>query len=144
MPNATKLRETVDVIDQNRHRWNQSRWATGAVNPNATTWQECGTAFCIAGWRCVLDGLRPAVAEMPNWADSPVAASGSFYRLDNPHGRIWPSRHARQEFELNCHEADALFYFETTDIEALRQRVEEIIAGEWSQCDDDCDCGLLE
>lgn len=58
------------------------------------------------------------------------------------HGEYFPTGvHESMIARAHVH---AVLAFETTDIEALRQRVEEIIAGEWSQCDDDCDCGLLE
>ena len=130
MANVEKIRETIAVIKQNLPRWKQDRWAQGIVNPDAATWQECGTAFCAAGWRCVLDGLRP----VPN-ADS--HATSMFV---NPatgatvHPLVW----ATHSLELTVDQAAALFAASShiTDVADLEWIAEAIIDGhEFDECE---------
>lgn len=47
-PNLPLLRRVLKQIDAEPKRWNQLYWATETPN--------CGTAFCIGGWACELDG----------------------------------------------------------------------------------------
>jgi hypothetical protein len=140
MANAVKLRETVAVIRQNLHRWRQEGYASGKVNPDAKDWTECGTSFCLAGWRCVMDGLRPltigiidplCVDEYPEDADD--AGFGFYDPADPTKDCIAPYFHAMCSFELNDEQASYLFLCMTHDIDAFEARVERVIAGYLSE-----------
>jgi hypothetical protein len=140
MANAVKLRETVAVIRQNQHRWLQASYASGKVNPDAKDWTECSTSFCLAGWRCVMDGLQPltigiidplCVDEDP--ADADDATFGFYDPADPTKDLIAPYYHAMNSFELTEEQANYLFLYMTLDIDAFEARVEEVIAGHLSE-----------
>ena len=134
MANAVKLRETIAVIRENQNRWGQTSYADGVVNPNATTWQECDTSFCLGGWRCVLDGLRPRYYAMDfDDEDDPESfyAFDGFYDPADPQRKyITPYDHAMVSFGLTERQADFLFLCMTRDLAVLEDRVERVIAGE--------------
>ena len=129
MANAARLREAIRVIRENPHRWNQSDYADGEVNVEATSWQECGTTFCLGGWGAVLNGYRP-VCTMG-------FATGLFYDPKNPHVFV-DGEHAGQDaFDLTYEEANYLFYYMTDSIDSLEEAVEQVIAGNAPSCDFD-------
>jgi hypothetical protein len=140
MANAVKLRETVAVIRQNLHRWRQWDYASGRVNPDAKDWTECGTSFCLAGWRCAMDGLRPmtnGIIDPQTWNEYPDevddATFGFYDPADPDKDLIAPYYHAMDSFELNDEQAMYLFLYMTHDIDAFEARVEEVIAGHLSE-----------
>lgn len=74
MTNIDLLTRTNDHIRKYEHLWNQGCYAEGVALPSTTLgahrlgvlWEAteadlragdvCGTAFCFAGWACLLDG----------------------------------------------------------------------------------------
>lgn len=57
--NATKLNKNLLFITENEEQWKQETWAEtkpldGDTPPKAG---ECGTAFCLAGWAVVNEGI---------------------------------------------------------------------------------------
>lgn len=121
MANAEKLWESFDDILAHRELWNQEYYIAGRVNRNAAHWAECGTTQCIAGFRCLRDGVRLEV-------DSRGRAEGFI----DEHGRyLSPSDHAALEFELNGCERMVLFENMTTDLGELKECIQEIIDGKY-------------
>lgn len=122
MPNATKIRETLAVARANLPRLKMATWADGHVDPNARSWEDCGATFCLAGWRCALDGLRPQVGKDGN-------ATGQFITSD---GRVQnPDTWAMESMGLTYRQGFALFNLtaDIRDIDALDWVAEQIIAG---------------
>lgn len=116
MANAEKLWESFDDILAHREQWNQRHYIAGDYNPDAKSIGECGTTQCIAGFRCLRDGLRPLYGTV----------------FVTPDGRGVPAwQHAKEEFELTIGEAYLLFEFLTDDLADFKHRIEEIIAGKW-------------
>lgn len=56
MPNLPLLRKVLDHIDAHPDEWNQGAW----IQRTATS--SCGTAACIAGWACLINGDQPDFA----------------------------------------------------------------------------------
>jgi hypothetical protein len=140
MANAEKLRETVAVIRQNLTRWDQDDYAKGTVNPAAEDWTECGTTYCLFGWRCVLDGLRPIHdVETDDYGVEHIVAIGGFYDPTRPlayDNYISPQQYGRKVFDLTYHEARMLSMYFTDDIDAFEARVESVIVGDVIEDDD--------
>lgn len=109
MANAEKLEETIDAIRQDPASWNQQRF----VSP-------CGTTFCLAGQRGILDGLNIV---------RPIGYSGRAFADDNG-DLVDIAEWARQSFELTPAEAEYLFYYFTNDIDDLHRAVKRVINGE--------------
>lgn len=138
MANAVKARETIQVIRENPLRLNMSAWALGEVKPNASHWSECGTTFCYFGWRCVLDGLRPAYNIFGR-------ATGGF--INTRGGLVNAFDHGMVSLELTYEETAAIAYRDgITNIADLEWVVEAVISDDWAYCeschgDDDEGCG---
>jgi hypothetical protein len=143
MPNAEVIRETLAVARENCHRFDMGTWISGYADPCTTSWQECGTTACLAGWRCLLDGLRSKL-----YSDGSVTSEFIDPSTGNTvHAEGW----AIQRMELNASEAEALLMATHlgSDIDAMERLAEMIIAGNWAMCDTcygvgDCnDCDRL-
>jgi hypothetical protein len=60
MANAEALYETLDVLLANREAWNQDHFISGYRDyQQAKSIGDCGTTQCVAGFRCLMDGLLP-------------------------------------------------------------------------------------
>lgn len=132
MPNAEKIRETLAVARANLPRLYMNSWASGRVNPNAASWQECGVTFCLAGWRAVLDGLRPQ-------ADYRGYATGRFVDTS---GTVWAAdQWAALSMDLTELQSYDLFVQteSVNDIDVLDWAAEQIIAGHSIRGCEDCD-----
>lgn len=126
MANATEIHATLAVARENQHRLNMGTYADGVVDLNAATWQECGVTFCLAGFQCVRDGLRPQ-------ADWHGRATGRFV---DERGNVYAARDwAARRMRLTGDEAHVLFVWTAyiTDIDALDWVAERIIAGDESE-----------
>lgn len=129
MPNAEKIRETLAVARANQHRLKMRKWADGKVNPNAASWRECGVSFCLAGWRAVLDGLRPLAFEDGSVTGCFIGSDGRTWRADD-----W----ATVSMELEGDQPHRLFVAtqDVTNIDVLDWIAEQIIAGrDVSECE---------
>jgi hypothetical protein len=129
MANAEVIRETLAVARENRHRFNMRTWISGQGNPDATSWQECGTTACLGGWRCLLDGLRPKL-----YPDGYVTTEF----IDPSTGKtVHPEDWAMQRMELHRGEAEALLQATHLgdDIDAVERLAELVISGEWVGCE---------
>lgn len=126
MANAETLYETLDVVLANLHMWNQSHYF--GSHPEryriSTHIGDCGTTACIAGFRCLMDGLVPQ-RHMPVVIDPSTG------------NEELASDYARERFGLTEAEAYHLFHYYTRDPAKLKQRVDEIVAGEWDTWDRD-------
>lgn len=123
MANALKLREAVQVIRENQHRWNQVCFVAGRVNAQTTDWRECGTTMCLAGWGSVLNGWLPHV-------DKTGGADGLFYLPEAPRYLREADLIASDVFELTSEEAYYLFYLMTIHVDVLSEAVERVIRGD--------------
>lgn len=119
MANAEELYETMDVILANLDSWDQDTFASNTDEfKSFSPIGECGTTQCIAGFRGLMDGLLPTYIE-------------DIY-VDPLTGRdVSIDAYAAERFGLTYNEMIALFYFCTDDPAELRQRIDEIVAGEW-------------
>jgi hypothetical protein len=123
MPNETKLWESFNDVLAHLPQWNQWSYIRGKYVPSAN-FAECGTTQCIAGFRCLRDGLIPKV-------DVFGEVTGRF--VDQA-GRIVHARdHGAREFELNIYEEVALLRYFTADPVDFKRRIEEIIDGQWAK-----------
>lgn len=125
MANEVLLRETVSEIRANRKAWDQIDYCVGEYR-DASVIADCGTTQCVAGFRCLMDGLKPT----RNIWDDPNSVDGGFVDPTTGtlvSGHLW----AIARFGLTGCEATALFAFMTDDVAELEERVEEIIAGKW-------------
>jgi hypothetical protein len=65
-PNLDLLRRVLRQIDDDPKSWNQSYWATKS---------DCGTAYCFAGWACVLsDNQIDWSRRTVTWSDDVIVA----------------------------------------------------------------------
>jgi hypothetical protein len=133
MANAEALYETLDVILANREAWDQDFYLLDAEKFHRTSnIGECGTTQCVAGFRCLMDGLLPVL-------------ESSIYYVDPSTGReVAAFEHAQRRFDLTCAERHAIFNYYTDDLADLKARVDEVVAGEWHDTndgDDSCRCG---
>lgn len=140
MVNAEKLWEVYEVIKANPHRWNQERWAVADnANPNATSYKDCGTSFCVAGWGARINGWRPMLYRELDGKLRPLEhifvpesspANSVFYtgQLD---GECRSPREIAQElFELNDHEASVLFAASAaSNLEELKYLIRRVVSG---------------
>lgn len=126
MANAKKLWESFDDILANEEQWNQRRYITGTYR-RATAIGECGTTQCLAGFRCLRDGLLPI---RDRWSDDEV---NSTCFVDPSDGTVWDAPdYAERAFELNgFDEMFNLFCYMTTDTAELKERIQEIIDGKY-------------
>lgn len=122
MANTEKLWESFDDILAHREQWNQKYYILGNYNPDAKSIGECGTTQCIAGFRCLRDGLRPLV-------DKYGIVGAVFVTPDGREALAW--HHAQEQFELTDNEAYRLFEFLTDDLADFKHRIEEIIEDKW-------------
>lgn len=57
MPNTELLVDVLAHIDLQPDSWNQGLWGATYVIPDSVgAMNECGTAFCVAGWALMLSG----------------------------------------------------------------------------------------
>ena len=52
----------MDHIDAHPDQWDQSVWGVteaARLEMLGNGWEGCGTAYCLAGWACVLNGDTP-------------------------------------------------------------------------------------
>lgn len=123
MAHAERLREAVQVIRANPRRWDQCDYAEGPVNPNASSWKECNTKFCLGGWGAVLNGYLPS-------ADENGYANGLFYLPERPGESFTGEEAGGLVFDLTEEEAECLFYCATDDVDELAAEVESVIRGD--------------
>lgn len=128
MANAEKLWESFDDILAHRELWDQDHYIdAGSIDPNARNWTECGTTQCIAGFRCLRDGLRPVIRQ--HYSD---VRESRYIAIVNSQGEsVDPRWHAARQFELDCEEQRALFNYYTDDTAELKERIQEIIDGKY-------------
>lgn len=91
-----QVREKI-VNEPEAHR--QQFWAMAQSDPRQGG--ACGTAYCVAGWACVLDG------EELSWEGDEVDGWVAHYLADDETAISW---HAKETLGLSSHEADGLFY----------------------------------
>lgn len=136
MANAVKMRETLSAMRNNLACWSQRHFSDGIVFELPDSWPVCGTTFCIAGWRCLLDGLRPSVS------DNGKVRGVFFDELGNTYDAYgW----AKRSMDLTADEADVLFLATAgvIDFESLVWVAERIIAGKVDLLIDHDNCGGL-
>lgn len=121
MANAEKLWESFDDILAHRELWDQGHYIAGRVNRNAAHWAECGTTQCIAGFRCLRDGVRLEI-------DSCGTVEGF---IDEYGEYLCPADHAARVFGLEYCERVVLFGNMTTDLGELKECIQEIIDGKY-------------
>src|SRR5690349_20576433 len=90
-----QIRERI-LTEPERH--NQEMWATASQKPEGV--DACGTAYCVAGWACVLDGqkLDWHVGDEHNWEAGRLAD-----------GETPISQHAQAVLQLSDENAFELF-----------------------------------
>ena len=133
MANADKLWESFDDILAHQEIWRQASFVDGKYVPGKS-WTECGTTYCLAGFRCARDGLRPVLT---SWGE----VQGAYFETAGGR-RIAAETHAAEVFGLTVDEEDALFMFMTNDTAEFKERIQEVIDGKWryvSVDDDDYD-----
>jgi hypothetical protein len=131
MANAELLWKTFDEILAHQELWDQYHYIDGKYTPSER-WYECGTTQCLAGTRCLMDGLRPE-KHSDGWVE------GTYFEMGENRARS-AAHHAAERFELTIFEKEALFHFYTTDIAAFKERIQEVIDGKWKDaCPDDDD-----
>lgn len=128
-PNAPELRRVLAHIETHQDRWWQGIWRTDLSKLGDDSRAEegrqmatCGTAFCFAGWKAELDGVR--------WASEAVAGFG--IALDDtiilPDGRVTDAcDYATEALGLAPAHARKLFRPDNT-LEDLREIVAELCA----------------
>ncbi len=118
MADAQALYETLDVILANLPNWDQDHYSysPGLYRPNIN---ECGTTQCIAGFRCLMDGLVPLRGGFGCYVD-PVTGI-----------EVYAWAYAAARFRINGFEEYMLFNYRTNDPAALKERIDEIVAGKW-------------
>lgn len=105
---------------------------------------DCGTAHCIAGWKCHLDAAKAGLditdyAEMPNISDSESITLKEFLaeELDYEPGGDYEWEYAETKWELTLDETWVLFDADAT-LEAQFELLELLEAG-YTIKDDDND-----
>jgi hypothetical protein len=126
MANAEKLWESFDDILAHRELWDQGCWISAESIDSNAHWAECGTTQCIAGFRCLRDGLRPVIRR---YGDMPSESCATL--VDSLDEQIDPCWHAARQFDLDCREQRALFNYYTDDTTELKERIQEIIDGKY-------------
>jgi hypothetical protein len=114
MADVTKLFETLDAILAHPEMHDQRNWATQT---------ECGTTYCFAGWRAVLDGYT----EM-DWVGWRENVAGYARKPDTERWVDIPN-HAARSLDLTPNQVEALFYFSGT-LADVKDTVDRIAAGE--------------
>lgn len=66
MANITLLHEVLDKIKANPEGWFQGYWAQKRFDEEG---EFCGTAYCFAGWTCVMSGYEILFSEMYSYAN---------------------------------------------------------------------------
>ena len=93
----TQLNIALDVIEKTPEAWNQGDWARGSME------SPCGTAYCLAGHLCILDGAKPErPLTMPYWKDAGYESLGAFMdaRLSSPWNTLTPQEILREALEI--------------------------------------------
>jgi hypothetical protein len=130
MANAEKLWESFDDILAHQEIWRQMYFVDGKYDPRKH-WTECGTTYCLAGFRCARDGLRPVTTSYGE-------TEGVRFEMPDGH-RIDADIYAAQVFELTPDEEYVLFMCMTRDTAEFKERIQEVIDGKWRYGDPDYD-----
>lgn len=142
--NREALCDIIPVLRQldAEGRFNMRQWADGPVNPNAASFTECGTQFCLAGAKAAVDGWRPQYEKRNvygtlGFARSVPVATGKFVLPENRHDQDYLSQDARsakdiakEAFGLDDDHMHFLFFgYHITRVEDLVGRIEWVIGG---------------
>lgn len=126
MVNVDLARQTLQEIRDHEDRWNQHQW----IELQDSSDPACGTTLCFAGFAACLAGAKFVPVEK-------VTDNGELAYYYQPPRVITPEgddRHveayAADVLGLDPSEAHSIFYFTVNDIDALTERVEQVIAGE--------------
>ena len=148
--NAQALTDIIPVLREldAQDRFDMRAWANGVVNPNAADYTECGTQFCLAGAKAVLDGWRPQYQAMKRFdyklggyvpvPNAAVLATGKFVRPENRHitDEDSPLAHlasaiAAEAFALDRGQMEFLFHCtHVSRVTDLVRRIQWLIDGE--------------
>lgn len=123
-PNVDLLRRTLAHIETHPELWDQTRWRTETEN--------CGTAYCFAGWAATLDGGQ--------WySDDPGSACGDDllavdedgeYVMALKDGTLVTDIQARAERILGLTESQAeMLFYSLNTLDDLRGIVAELCEG---------------
>ena len=128
MANKKKLMELKEIIRTHQERWNQHVWTDGLTNPDATSYEECQTSFCAAGWTAVANGWKPVA--LPTFWDNDYESGSRFVprnaeaRRDHPDFKLELAREAEhlgaEILELTQKETQALFMW-SSDMEDFEE-----------------------
>lgn len=150
-PNPVNAQALIDIIPVLRElddqgRFDMGMWAEGVVNPNADSYTECGTQFCLAGAKAAVDGWRPQYRLERRWdhlTDTDVLtgkaiATGKFVRPENRHitDEDSPLAQSARDIAMKAFGLDddqAMFLFHGTHISRvtdLVRRIQWLIDGE--------------
>jgi hypothetical protein len=139
MPNIEQLRLVQKQINATPELHKQSQWcripvADIVVNPDATVTVpfDCGTAYCVAGWACELNGFDPVVSvhevyESMLWdSDSDIATPEC---TDGE--KTYLIEHKAQELlGLTSDQASVLFDGSNT-LEDCNRYIDALCTGQW-------------
>jgi hypothetical protein len=147
MANVERLRALEAVIvevdaaqktDEYRgDRWNQEDWRMVT---------SCGTAKCSAGWAVEMEAAERGIknpwhSKFPSQlvATDAEIADDTAWQAFAENGTVWvasPNDRAAAWLELNIWEQRVLFFDTETDIDDLRDTIQRIVDGQWSEDDD--------
>lgn len=115
MANERVLRRALAAIEENPDDWDQGKWSS-----------------CLAGFITRLNGWEVHYddSELSIEMFGESVATGRVYRLDDQEDLYRAEHVAKQLADLNWREAAYLFSPSVKDLDGLKDRVENVIAGE--------------
>lgn len=94
-----QLNIALDVIEKDPRTWNQSHWAQGSTE------SPCGTAYCLAGHLCILDGAVPEQPlTVPYWQDCGYESLGAY--MDDVLSSEWNALTPQETLEMGLEVQD--------------------------------------
>ncbi len=126
MVNVDLARKTLQAIRDDQDRWDQRNWIN-LVNEDDPA---CGTTLCFAGFAACLAGAEfvPPVKYRTLDPESPYYQPPRVITPEGDERNV--EQYAADVLGLDYGQASSIFYFTVNDIDALTERVEQVIAGE--------------
>lgn len=107
MYNIEALNFVLEIIEQNEDQWHQSAWATLLPPSPEDGREECGAAFCFAGWVTIMDILGGRNVQ---WVDH--FNGGTIVLSEDENGDVRGKHileYAQDRLGLNFEESEFLF-----------------------------------
>lgn len=106
MANMKLLREVMDTILAKPDEWDQGSWAV--IKPEAEG-GACRTAYCVAGWACVLSGEQLRYEEAPISYIPRIPMARGYLYADYTEDGVDIGERAQFHLDLDEITADILF-----------------------------------